>query len=154
MPEAKPKDLRSRARIAALQSLFAAEVKGAGAEASLGWLAQEDLLQGEIVRFATSLIRGVGRRKPDLDNMIHLYAPAWPVSQLSLIDRNILRIALFEILHTREVSNKTAINEAVELAKAFGSDSSARFINGVLGSVIDKLDEEAMTPSITQQKGG
>ena len=153
MPEVKPKDLRRKARMAALQSLFAADVKGEGAEASLNWLADEDLLQAATVKFASSLVRGVTKSRPDLDSVIQRYAPAWPVVQLSLVDRNILRIALFELLHTPNVPRKTAVNEAVELAKVFGSDSSARFINGVLGSVMAELDQEEIAPGDTGPEG-
>ncbi len=126
--------------MAALQSLFAAEVKGEDAEVSLAWLAEEDLLEGTTVDFAVSLIRGVTNSKPDLDEVIQRYAPAWPVPMLSVVDRNILRIALYELLHTPNVPPKTAVDEAVELAKMFGSDNSARFVNGVLGSVMTELD--------------
>ena len=153
MPEVKSKDLRRKARMAALQSLFAADVKGEGAEASLDWLAGEDLLQAPTVKFAASLVRGVTNSQPDLDTVIQRYAPAWPVVQLSLVDRNILRIALFELLHTPNVPRKTAVNEAVELAKVFGSDSSARFINGVLGSVMAELEQEEIAPGNTRPEG-
>ena len=153
MPEVKPKDLRSKARMAALQSLFAADVKGEDAEASLDWLAGEDLLQSATVKFAASLVRGVTDSQPDLDNVIQRYAPAWPVLQLSLVDRNILRIALFELLHSPKVPRKTAVNEAVELAKVFGSDSSARFINGVLGSAMSELDKEEVAHGSTLPEG-
>ena len=139
--------------MAALQSLFAADVKGEGAEASLDWLADEDLLQAATVKFAIALVRGVTNSQPRLDGMIHRYAPAWPVVQLSLVDRNILRIALYELLHTPNVPRKTAVNEAVELAKVFGSDSSARFINGVLGSVIAELDQEEIAPGNNRPEG-
>ena len=74
-----------------------------------------------------------------LDEVIRTYAPAWPVNQLSLVDRNILRIAIFELTYTPEVPQRAAVNEAVELAKSFGSDSSGRFVNGVLGSVLSGL---------------
>lgn len=153
MPEVKPKDLRRKARMAALQSLFAADVKGEGAEASLDWLASEDLLQASTVKFAASLVRGVTNSRPDLDSVIQRYAPAWPVVQLSLVDRNILRIALFELIHTPNVPRKTAVNEAVELAKVFGSDSSARFVNGVLGSVMVELDKEEIAPGNSRPEG-
>ena len=153
MPEVKPKDLRRKARMAALQSLFAADVKGEGAESSLDWLAGEDLLQAATIKFAASLVQGVTNSRSDLDNVIQRYAPAWPVLQLSLVDRNILRIALFELLHNPNVPRKTAVNEAVELAKVFGSDSSARFVNGVLGSVMAELDTEEIAPGNTRPEG-
>ena len=136
MPKVNSTDLRRKARMTALQSLFAADVKGDRGEASLEWLAGEDVPHATAVDFARGLVRGVADSRSELDTVIQRYAPAWPVDQLPLVDRNILRIALFELLHTPKVPRKTAINEAVELAKMFGSESSARFVNGVLGSVM------------------
>ncbi len=126
--------------MAALQSLFAADIKGERGDGSLEWLGVENSLQAATVSFAQALARGVTATRVELDGVIGKYAPAWPVSQLPTIDRNVLRIALFELLHTPTVPRKTAINEAVELAKLFGSDSSAPFINGVLGSVMAGLE--------------
>jgi len=74
--------------------------------------------------------------KAQLDEMIITYAPEWPIEQMAIIDRNILRIALFEFAIRQETPPKVAINEAVELAKLFGSDSSRRFVNGVLGTYL------------------
>ena len=136
--------------MAALQSLFAAEVKGEDAGSSLAWLAEEDTLEQPTVDFAASLINGVTGSKPELDRMIQRYAPAWPVPMLSVVDRNVLRIALFELLHTPNVPPKTAVDEAVELAKMFGSESSARFVNGVLGSVMTELDMVETAPANIQ----
>ncbi len=153
MPEVKLKDLRRRARMAALQSLFASEVKAQDAQSSLAWLTDEDMLEAATVDFAASLIRGVTDSRTELDKVIQRYAPAWPVPMLSVVDRNILRIALFELLHTPNVPPKTAVDEAVELAKVFGSDSSARFVNGVLGSVMTELDQAATVPANTRQEG-
>ena len=140
MPKVKSTDLRRKARMAALQSLFAADIKGNRDEGLLEWLANEDPLEAAALDFAQTLVGGVTDTRPELDDVIQLYAPAWPVQQLPLVDRNILRIALFELLHAPNVPRKTAVNEAVELAKVFGSDSSARFVNGVLGSVMGGLD--------------
>ena len=86
--------------------------------------------------FAQELVEGVLARSQALDQVIQQFAPAWPVAQLAPVDRNILRIALLELLHNPDTPDKTAINEAVELAKVFGSDNSSKFVNGVLGSVI------------------
>jgi N utilization substance protein B len=106
----------------------------------LEWLDEEEELPENSVEFAEQLLGGVSKSQAGLDNVITRYAPAWPVSQLSVIDRNILRIALFELIYTPGTPRKTAINEAVELAKIFGSESSARFINGVLGSAMSGLE--------------
>ena len=126
--------------MAALQSLFASDIRGERGEAPLEWLNSENPLQAASLEFAQLLVQGVAENRPDLDNVIRRYATAWPVEQLPYVDRNILRIALFELLHTPGVPQKTAINEAVELAKMFGSDSSARFVNGVLGSFMAGLE--------------
>ena len=139
--------------MAALQSLFAGEVKGGDAQSSLAWLADEDMLEAATVDFAVALVGGVTGCRTDLDAVIQRYAPAWPVPMLSAVDRNILRIALFELLHTPNVPSKAAVDEAVELAKMFGSDSSARFVNGVLGSVMTELDQGVLAPADTLQEG-
>lgn len=85
--------------------------------------------------FSSSLVEGVLGNSEELDEIIARSAPNWPMDQMSRIDKNILKLAIFEILFDNRVPLKAAINEAVELAKRFGSDSSSRFINGVLGSV-------------------
>lgn len=85
--------------------------------------------------FARSLVNGVLENSSELDTIIEKSAPNWPIDQMSPIDKNILRLAIFEILFDNRVPLKAAINEAVELGKRFGSDSSSRFINGVLGTV-------------------
>lgn len=91
---------------------------------------------GEDVRsYAMALVNGAIEHESDLDEIIARSAPNWPVDQMSHIDKNILRLAIFEILFDNRVPLKAAINEAVELGKRFGSDSSSRFINGVLGTV-------------------
>ena len=149
----KSMDLRRTARIGALQSLFAADIKGFPDEESMEWLAGEDSLPAEAVDFAQVLMRGASDNRPILDNVIERYAPAWPVDQLSLVDRNILRIALYELLFTPQIPRKSAINEAVELAKVFGSESSARFVNGVLGSVMAGLETGKLAPDDTALEG-
>ena len=95
----------------------------------------EERLPEENANFAHDLVTGVIQNKEKIDENIQNFAPAWPIEQIPVIDRNILRLAIFEILFDNKVSVKIAINEAVELAKMFGSDNSPKFINGVLGSV-------------------
>jgi N utilization substance protein B len=95
-------------------------------------------------RFAEELVHGVLANQDEMDQLIAQYAPEWPVAQLAIIDRNVLRIAIFELAIDGRTPVKVAINEAVELAKLYGSESSARFVNGVLGSVTDRLDEIKM----------
>ncbi|HIM63441.1 MAG: transcription antitermination factor NusB [Chloroflexi bacterium] len=140
MIRVKYTDQRRQSRTAALQSLFAADVRGIWNDPPLEWLDEDEDLPRNSIPFAQELLGGVSKSRLGLDNVITRYAPAWPVSQLSVIDRNILRIALFELIYTPGTPRKTTINEAVELAKIFGSESSARFINGVLGSAMSGLE--------------
>jgi N utilization substance protein B len=89
----------------------------------------------EASSFVEHLVNGVLEFKEHLDGMIQRYAPEWPIDQMAPIDRNVLRMALFEFSIDGQTPVKVAINEAVELAKMFGSDSAPRFVNGVLGSL-------------------
>jgi N utilization substance protein B len=127
--------VRHKARAIALQALYEVNSAGHDAEMVLPHLLEEGGLTGENADFARGLVSGVLQNKKKIDQHIKNFAPAWPVEQISAVDRNILRLAIFEILLDNSVPVKVAINEAVELAKTFGSDSSPRFVNGVLGSV-------------------
>jgi N utilization substance protein B len=88
--------------------------------------------------FVRHLVERVSEHREALDELIGRYAPEWPVDQIAIVDRNVLRIAILELLYYDDTPTKVAINEAVELAKEFGSDSSGRFVNGVLGSLVAK----------------
>jgi N utilization substance protein B len=126
---------RRKARAVALQVLYEVDLAGHDAESALAHLVDEGELAEEHAAFARSLVSGVIQNRGEIDQHIKKFAPAWPVEQLSVVDRNILRLAIFEVLLDNNTPVKVAINEAVELAKLFGSDSSSRFVNGVLGSV-------------------
>ena len=93
------------------------------------------------IEFAYKLLNGVLEYQKGMDSLISRYAPEWPLDQMAVIDRNVLRIAIFEFLVDTETPVKVAINEAVELAKIYGSDSSPRFINGVLGALADQIPQ-------------
>ena len=126
---------RRKARVRALQALY--EIDSAGHDVSqvLGWQMEDEPLEEESEAFIRELVGGVLSNKGEIDGVIEIYAPAWPVAQMALIDRNILRLAIFEILFNNKVPVKVVINEAVELAKVFGGDNTPKFINGVLGTV-------------------
>jgi N utilization substance protein B len=104
-------------------------------ETVVNCLLAEGGLSEENDAFVRELVSKVIQNKEKIDHNIQKFAPAWPIEQIPVVDRNILRLAIFEILFDNNVSVKVAINEAVELAKKFGSDNSAKFVNGVLGSV-------------------
>jgi len=126
---------RRKARRLALQALYEIDSAGHGVEEVVARLLVEAGLSEASNAFVRELVDGVIQNKDSLDRSIQKFAPAWPVAQIPVVDRNILRLAIFEVLLDNRVPVKVAINEAVELAKTFGSDNSARFVNGVLGSV-------------------
>jgi len=127
--------IRRKARIAALQTLYELDCTRHKVEETSARLRAGETLAQEALRFSEELVKGVVQHKSDIDALIKKFAPAFPPEQMSIIDRNILRLAIFEILFSDKTPLKVAINEAIELAKEFGSDSSPRLINGVLGSI-------------------
>ncbi len=126
---------RRKARTVALQALYEIDSVGHEPERVLTHLLAKEELPEENASFVRELVRGVVQSKEKIDRNIQGFATAWPIEQMPAVDRNILRLAIFEILFDNKVPVKVAINEAVELAKKFGSENSSRFINGVLGSV-------------------
>jgi N utilization substance protein B len=120
----------------ALQALFEVDIAHHDPGNSLRERLEETPMPPEGIVFCEALLRGVLGRLERLDAIIQRIAPEWPIDQMAPIDRNILRIAAFEILVSQDTPPKVAINEAVELAKLFGSDSSSRFVNGVLGTLL------------------
>lgn len=92
--------------------------------------------------FVHILVDGVVKNKVNLDKIVDESAPEWPVDQISLIDKTILRIAIYELFNLKDVPPKVAINEAVELSKEFGGESSSKFVNGVLGTVYKKYENK------------
>lgn len=98
--------------------------------------------------FGWKLANGVISHLEEIDKIIKDAAPQWPIDQLPIVDKNVLRIGLYELLHAdrNETPEKVAINEAIELAKNFGGESSGKFINGVLGTVYKEMEEKKIKP--------
>lgn len=128
--------LRHSARIVALQTLFELDFAAASPKLILERNLNERNLAGESAVFAANLVNGVIDNLAPIDETISRFATAFPVKQLAPIDRAILRLAVFEISFSKEVPAKVAVNEAIEIAKEFGSETSPRFINGVLGALM------------------
>lgn len=140
---------RHLGRIVALQTLYEFDfrVESDDKQASSG-----DILDRNIDRyketiddkdFIRAIVNGVVDTQDKLDDIIRPIAPEWPIEQIARIDRNVLRIALWELYNSPDVPPKVVINEAVELAKAFGGDNSSKFINGVLGTAFRQLEKES-----------
>jgi transcription antitermination protein NusB len=134
---------RHQGRVLALQILYEVEVGGHAVEEVMARTLEEQAVPAGMRAHVERLTTGVLGAREEIDPLIAEAAPAFPVAQLPAIDRNVLRLAIFELLHEPGVPPKAAINEAVELAKRFGGDNSGRFVNGVLGTVVGKLGRAA-----------
>ena len=132
---------RTRARALALQVLYEVDLANHPPGDIYRLRLEESPLPEDLAEFARQIIFGVLPLTNTLDHLIAKYAPEWPLDQIAAIDRNILRLALWEFAVSGETPLKVAINEAVELAKLYGSDSAPRFINGVLGALADHQGE-------------
>lgn len=124
-----------QARTLALQILFEGDLTGHELGDVTRRYTDDMSIPQPIRRYLERLVTGVAAHRETIDARIADAAPAFPVSQLPAVDRNILRLAIYELSHEPDVPLKAAINEAVELAKAFGGDNSSRFVNGVLGTI-------------------
>lgn len=139
--------LRSRAREVALQILFEDDVNPRGTAAELQAFVHGRLNNPESEEFCMSLILGVRQNQSELDEAIRKIAENWSLNRMASTDRNVLRLGAFEILHT-ETPYRVVINEAVELAKRFGRDQSASFVNGIL----DKIEKGAEVGGLGPEK--
>ena len=135
-----------RGRVLALQVLYEADITGHPWREALRSHADAVEASASVVRFAEACIEGVLAARDELDGIVVEHAPMWPVEQLSVVDRNLLRLALYELRPDSTTPPKVAINEAIELAKEFGGGASSRFVNGVLGAAL-----EAQTPAPSSQ---
>ncbi|MFA5628851.1 MAG: transcription antitermination factor NusB [Dehalococcoidales bacterium] len=133
---------RRKSRAVALQVLYEVDLVGHKSEEVIQHALAAEVLNEENMEFVREMVSGVLDNKGQIDDNIKKFAPMWPIAQISVIDRNILRIAIFELLFDKDTPVKVAINEAVELAKNFGGDNSPRFINGVLSSVSGQTARE------------
>lgn len=132
---------RTRARSIALQALYEIDSSGHLPGEVLAERLADNPLEDNLEKFARDIVLGVVPIADQLDRFIAQHAPEWPFDQVAIVDRNILRIALWEIAVSNQTPIKVAINEAVELGKVFGSDSTPRFVNGVLGSLASRQNE-------------
>ena len=145
---------RTRARSVALQVLYEVDMSSHPPGAVLQQRLADVELTPELAEFVRRIVFGVLPLTESLDHAIAKYAPEWPFDQIAAIDRNILRIATWEFTVDGETPVKVAINEAVELAKLYGSDSAPRFVNGVLGSLADHEHEIHQALIAASRKAG
>ena len=134
---AKKRGYRYRARVVVMQVLYEMDSADHRAYEIFDRHVRDLELPSVSEQFARSLTLGILEEWEEVERVIASLAPTWPIEQMAIIDRNILRIAIYELLLDDDIPPKAAINEAVEMAKSYGSDSSPKFINGVLGSVME-----------------
>lgn len=149
---------RHLGRIIALQTLYEQDFRRAAKDNAVNL---DSVLDRNIARYESTvddvdfikkLVHGVTEKENELDAKLQPVAPEWPIDQIARMDRIVLHIGLYELLYDKDVPPKVVINEAVELAKAFGSDSSSRFINGVLGTLLRQQDGSIKAPAKTVKK--
>ncbi len=143
---------RHLARALAMQALFEADFSRRPPEDVLRRRLEEEEFPEVAAEYAGKLVAGAWEHREEYDVLIARAAPTWPLEQMARVDHNILRVALFEMLHGREVPIKAAINEAVELAKEYGSDASRRFVNGVLGTIASEAAERQGDGPVAQEE--
>jgi N utilization substance protein B len=137
-----PAAARRRARELALQALYAIEISGEPAAACLEAVLREQHAEGEEREYATRLVQGTLGAKAEIDAQLERRSESWSLRRMAAVDRNLLRLAAYELLHVAEVPRKVAINEAIEIAKRFGDPKSPAFVNAIL----DRLDLTEASP--------
>ena len=131
---------RRKTKVIALQALYEVDAVGHDPIQVLDRLMVEADLPASARQVTREMVRGVVENRRELDRIITELAPSWPVSQIAAVDRSLLRLAIYELMFSRRAPPKVAVNEAVDLARAFGSESSRKFVNGVLGSVMEMVE--------------
>ena len=145
---------RTRARCLALQVLYEVDIANHPPAEVFRERLEDTPLSDDLAEFVRQIVFGVFPLIHELDHVIEKYAPEWPLDQIATIDRNILRISCWEFAIQNETPVKVAINEAVEIAKLYGSDSAPRFINGVLGSLAEHQYEIRQQILTTHKEAG
>ena len=147
---------RHSARLIALQSLYQWDFNGSQ-EKDLSKIVNYNIAEinpaAQDRKFIEALVDGVIKNQAEIDKLIVEYAPEWPLDQITVVDRNVLRLGIYELTFGTEVPAKVAINEAIEIAKSFGGESSGKFVNGVLGAVYKKASaavSQKSAPSVSK----
>jgi N utilization substance protein B len=147
---------RHLARTIAMQTLYEWDFHGRETKAVTSMLSRnisEFAPEFEDTTFAQGLVSGVMDHLTEIDAAIATYAPEWPIEQITIVDRNILRIGVFELVYADAIPSKVAINEAIEVAKSFGGEASGRFVNGVLGAMYrDRTARGEIKKTDTEEK--
>ena len=133
---------RRKARESALQLLYQLDMSGGKVRDALGmyWATQDG--DEDVRQFASSLVEGVVKHLSEIDDIISSYSTNWKISRMASIDKNVLRMAVYELTHCPDIPVKVTINEAVEIAKCYGTEESGAFVNGILDNIAKKYAKE------------
>ncbi|MEW6671563.1 MAG: transcription antitermination factor NusB [Thermodesulfobacteriota bacterium] len=142
---------RRRARELAMQALFYMDMRQKSSPEMLELYCQYFVPSPKNVPFFMELVRGVMDHKPQIDSIIERFSNNWKLSRMSCVDRNIMRIAVYEMLFCRDIPPKVSINEAIDVGKKFGTEESGAFINGILDSIRAALDNNAVDVNQIEQ---
>jgi len=147
------RSIRRKGRVEAFQALFEADLVGHDPLEVLERRLVDESQDPGVGTFARHLVDGVLAHREETDRKIAQAAPAWPLAQMPPVEKNLLRLAIFELLFDNQrVPVKAAINEAVDIAKTYGSETSGRFVNGVLGTIADEIGEATHGDSATSDE--
>jgi N utilization substance protein B len=127
--------LRRKSRELALQALYQAEISGV--EADIGLLCDNFRVAKKAISYANVILEGIRAHQQEIDEIIRVHTKNWRVDRMSIVDRNLIRIGIFELIFQKELPDSVAINEAIEIAKNFSTDDSSSFINGILDAIRD-----------------
>jgi N utilization substance protein B len=141
---------RRSGRQLALRTLFQIDVGGISPEEAISLSFSTGETAPEVLAFSRQLVEGVVAHRADIDRLIEQYARGWTLERMANVDRNVLRLAVFELLHLPDVPPSVAVDEAVELAKKYSTAESGRFVNGILGNLVRHLEEERQEVSPCQ----
>ncbi|WP_199622827.1 transcription antitermination factor NusB [Paenibacillus alkalitolerans] len=151
---------RRSARAIAVQCLYIMEMNRVNPDIALRTAMEEALNDNEsgmdmtgadeLMVYVKEYVHDIVRLKPEIDEILAKYLQGWQVDRLSKVDREVLRLAVFEMVYKDDIPPKVAVNEAIELAKHFGTDESGKFVNGVLGKLIKQLDDIKAAAKPTQ----
>lgn len=130
---------RRKGRELALQALYEMEMREAEPKSVLNLLNQRGELPAEMSDFVSQLVEGTYRNRREIDEIIEKHAAHWKLSRMATVDRNILRLSVYELLYLHEIPTSVALNEAIEIAKKFGTENSGSFINGILDHVAKEV---------------
>ena len=138
---------RTRARELALQFLYQLDLRGDSMLEEAREFVSAEERDAETTRFALRLVQGTHENKPAIDQMIQSVAQNWNISRMAVVDRNVLRLATYELVHCPDVPPKVAINEAIELGKRYSTQNSGAFINGILDKIMNRSAPLAAPPT-------